>query len=187
MTHLCHQFQYATQGQTDLAFFVLDLDFFNRLNDTYCHAAGDQVLRRIAKLLQHVTRTSDLVARFGGEESLVVLPDASAEIAGNIAERVCRMIRRPKIRPDLIQIIASIGVSLRYKAAQTDAHLTAQELLILADRALYRAKALGRVRVSYFAEEAALKFQKIAFFHSHGRCPLKAKGFDDWIALRRGA
>ncbi|MGB1164455.1 MAG: diguanylate cyclase domain-containing protein, partial [Paracoccaceae bacterium] len=60
-----------------------------------------------------------------------------------------------KIGPDLIEITASIGVSLRYNSAQTHAHLTAQELLKQADRALYRAKALGRNRVSYFSEQAA--------------------------------
>ena len=155
MTHLWHQFQRATQGQTALALFMPDLDFFKRVNDTYGHAAGDQVLRRVAKLLQHVTRASDMVARIGGEEFLVVLPDASAEIAGNIAERVCTMIRRLKIGPNLIEITASIDVSLRYNAAQTHVHLTAQELLKQADRALYRAKAMGRDRVSYFAEQAA--------------------------------
>ena len=155
MTHLCHQFQRATQGQTALALFVLDLDFFKRVKDTYGYAAGDQVLRRVAKLLQHVTRASDMVARIGGEEFLVVLPDASAEIAGNIAERVCTMIRRLKIGPNLIEITASIDVSLRYNAAQTHVHLTTQELLKQADRALYRAKAMGRDRVSYFAEQAA--------------------------------
>ncbi len=155
MTHLCHQLQRATQEQTDLALFVLDLDFFKRVNDTYGHAAGDQVLRRVAKLLRHVTRASHMVARFGGEEFLVVLPDASAEIASNIAERVCTMIRRLKSGPDLIKITASIGVSLRYNAARTHAHLTALALLEQADRALYRAKAMERNRVSYFSEQAA--------------------------------
>jgi two-component system cell cycle response regulator len=154
MTHLCQQFQRATQGQTVLALFVLDLDFFKRVNDNYGHAAGDQVLRRVAKLLRHLTRASDMVARIGGEEFLVVLPDASAEIAGNIAERVSSMIRHLKIGPDLIEITASIGVNLRYNAAQTHAHLTAQELLEQADQALYRAKALGRNRVSYFSKQA---------------------------------
>ena len=65
------------------------------------------------------------------------------------------MIRRLKIGPNLIEITASIDVSLRYNAAQTHVHLIAKELLKQADRALYRAKAMGRDRVSYFAEQAA--------------------------------
>lgn len=69
-----------------------------------------------------------MVARIGGEEFLVMLPDASAEIAGNIAARVCKMIRHLKIGPDLKEITANIGVSLRYNAAQTHTHLTAQKM-----------------------------------------------------------
>ncbi|SEN67915.1 diguanylate cyclase [Palleronia pelagia] len=121
---------------------VLDVDLFKAVNDTHGHAAGDQVLRQIARRLQENVREGDLLARYGGEEFLVALPDCNLEEARITAERLRAAIcGAPMSLPDgsHCRVTLSVGVACGLGAPEA--------LLERADTALYRAKAAGRNRV----------------------------------------
>jgi diguanylate cyclase (GGDEF)-like protein len=124
---------------------VIDVDHFKSVNDTYGHAAGDAVLRSVAQLLDHGTRQSDFVARVGGEEFAVLLPETQLEEAERFAEKVRASIEGTTIRTGDVahRITVSVGV-----AGMPHSYIASEsELLQMADQALYRAKANGRNRV----------------------------------------
>lgn len=130
----------------------LDLDHFKHINDRFGHAAGDRVLVATADALRHQLRDSDLLARMGGEEFLVYLPDASASAASAIAQRLCgavQQIRLSELGED-IPVTVSIGL-----ACVTSAGGTWADWLAAADRALYDAKREGRNRVVTTHERTA--------------------------------
>jgi diguanylate cyclase (GGDEF)-like protein/PAS domain S-box-containing protein len=126
---------------------MVDIDHFKRVNDTHGHEAGDEVLKGVAEALRSTARGADLVARFGGEEFVLVLPDTSAELAVRIAERLRVAIEALSTDVDgqVIRVTASFGVAQR--AAQ-DSQL---EVLERADAALYSSKKDGRNRVTMSA------------------------------------
>ncbi len=128
---------------TPLSISMIDLDHFKRINDTYGHSAGDQVLRFVAMQLRDHIRLPDIIGRYGGEEFLVLLPNSMATAAGEQAARLCQHIRStPVLLNDReIRLTVSIGVA-QYHAGQDDW----QTLLQRADQALYRAKQDGRDR-----------------------------------------
>ncbi len=123
---------------------MLDLDFFKRVNDRHGHAAGDQVLVRFAEELREVLRESDVCARVGGEEFLVLLPETSLLQARKLAERVRTAIAAqsmPITGGESISITCSIGVT-RHLPGET-----LEACMLRADEMLYRAKNQGRDRV----------------------------------------
>src|SRR5690242_17853702 len=120
---------------------MLDVDSFKNLNDTYGHDAGDEAIRRLARVLREGTRGIDLAARIGGEEFAVLLVETSKDGAVEVAERLRLAIRALEI-PGAEQITASFGVAECPSDAQT-----ASDLLKAADVALYEAKRNGRDRV----------------------------------------
>lgn len=125
-----------------LSVIVADLDFFKRINDTYGHPAGDAVLVKVASRLRSCIRRQDSVGRYGGEEFLAVLPDASHEEAMAIAERMrAAVAAEAEVIGDAavnLTISAGVASSELFAAASTD------ELIGNADRALYAAKDAGR-------------------------------------------
>ena len=132
------------------AVLMVDLDHFKRLNDTYGHHAGDDVLTSVARVLQTSTRRTDIVARFGGEEFSILLPGVTEQQACQAAERIRDQIAALTVsttgldgRPATIRgVTASIGV-----ATTAHAHPSVDALLVNADRWLYQAKEQGRNRV----------------------------------------
>ena len=132
---------------------LVDLDHFKRVNDTWGHAAGDEVLKQAARALEAYSRTSDLVARFGGEEFLVIAPGTSVQSAAALAERLRAGIARMTIAvgKDQLSVKFSVGVSV-YDPATSPRRRTPEALLHMADEALYRAKDSGRNRVCVAAD-----------------------------------
>ena len=123
---------------------LLDLDDFKSVNDVYGHDAGDRALREFADVLRRAMRESDVAARLGGEEFGCLLPATDAEGAGVLAERIrADLADRAILLPDgrAVSTTVSLGIAV-YPQAKT-----AEALLRLADRALYRAKAEGKNRV----------------------------------------
>jgi diguanylate cyclase (GGDEF)-like protein len=130
-----------------LTVLYLDLDGFKQVNDRLGHAAGDELLRIIAKRLQNSLRASDVPARLGGDEFAVLLRDpVSAEIAETISQRIIAAIRAP-IGLDRQEI--TIGTSIGIFMAK-DPRLTRDEIMRGADKALYQAKSEGRGRYRSF-------------------------------------
>jgi diguanylate cyclase (GGDEF)-like protein len=123
---------------------MADLDGFKLLNDTHGHAVGDRALRLFAHTLAASVRPGDEAARFGGEEFVVLLPNADADAATAVLERVRGALRRALADADVPPFTSSFGVADRCCNA------TADEILEHADRALYAAKRAGRDRVVVF-------------------------------------
>lgn len=138
------------------AVMLADLDHFKRINDLHGHAAGDEVLRTVAGRLRDRLRGEDMVARLGGEEFLVVMPDTDFTCALAAAHRLCAAVADLPVRPDGggagIRATISIGVAVCGPDAR--AALPPQALVEQADRALYNAKALGRNTVDIFRPAA---------------------------------
>lgn len=131
------------RGQRRLvAVLMLDIDHFKQINDTFGHAAGDQVLQRIGAVIKAALREDDIAGRLGGEEFAVLLPDTPQAAACDIAERLRAAIAQVNVSAEH-RVTASIGVAC---ASANDTEL--DTLLSGADKAMYRAKATGRDRVA---------------------------------------
>lgn len=128
---------------TPLTISMLDIDHFKKINDTYGHIVGDDVLRSLAGELRDHIRYPDTIGRYGGEEFLIVLPHSTLRAANQQAERLCRHVRSLEIKSgeQEIAITVSVGVA-QYKIHNEDW----QGLLNRADAALYEAKNSGRDR-----------------------------------------
>jgi len=136
------------QRSRSLALLSVDLDFFKKINDRYGHAEGDRVLVSVAGMIGSALRESDVLARFGGEEFNVLLPDTDMKRAIGVANRIQALLRAACVG-DLPSCTASIGV-----AVQTDPAEGLEPLLSRADEALYRAKENGRDRVETWRNAA---------------------------------
>jgi two-component system cell cycle response regulator len=134
-------------GQKSLAILMIDLDHFKEVNDTHGHATGDHVLQEIVNRITLGLRPSDLVARMGGEEFAVIMPDSDLAAALNIAERLRKRIKETPIEtPEStapIAITISIGIAVMLPETGEDTHGVFKR----ADAALYEAKKAGRNRV----------------------------------------
>lgn len=132
----------AQREPKPLTALLLDLDHFKRLNDTYGHLAGDQVLSGFARHLESCLRKSDIVCRWGGEEFIVLLKDTDSATALKIAEKIRLLIEQQRYAYEgkNMQLTVSIGVT----TLQADD--TLHSLLSRADHAMYRAKQTGRNR-----------------------------------------
>ncbi|WP_353265992.1 diguanylate cyclase [Gemmatimonas sp.] len=137
----------ALRFDSTLALLMIDLDHFKKVNDTYGHLVGDDVLRDVGQLLSDTIRGSDIVARYGGEEFLVLLPetddDGAEKFANRIREAVEEHLFARESLAEPLRLTASIGVAV-YPAARIE---SVEDLFARADAALYRAKADGRNRV----------------------------------------
>jgi len=125
-----------------VSLLILDLDHFKQINDRYGHQVGDEALRTVAGLITNESRTGDVIARYGGEELAVILPETGAENAAALAERTCQAIAEFPIMispKEAIPITVSIGTA----TVPDDAH-TARDLVTAADLAMYEAKRNGR-------------------------------------------
>lgn len=141
----------SIRRQNPLALFVVDIDKFKQLNDTYGHQVGDNVLSGVGELIRKFLRSGDFAARYGGDEFVMVLMECSVKEAEETAERFRATIERtlfPDHRGDrTIKITVSIGV-----AVLTEDVSDPDDLLRRADRALYSAKGAGRNRVSIYTD-----------------------------------
>jgi diguanylate cyclase (GGDEF)-like protein len=139
------EMSFARRHGAELSVVMVDVDRFKSVNDRYGHLVGDAVLKHVARTLTSTVRTEDLVARFGGEEFVVVARATSQVGAGQLAERLRAAIERAPLVLDgyVVSVTASFGVA-SYRAEGTPSLTT---LLGKADERLYRAKVTGRNRV----------------------------------------
>ena len=151
-TQLAARLREAQRYNRPLSFILLDVDHFKKVNDTHGHPAGDAVLKSVARLARQGARDTDVVARYGGEELALILPETDARGALVIAERIraaCAAARHPTDQGALT-VTLSAGVSTWPGSGETP-----ELLLDSADRALYRAKQGGRNRVEGVRGKAA--------------------------------
>jgi diguanylate cyclase len=133
--------EWRRQG-TPFAVLLIDIDHFKQFNDRYGHLVGDLVLKQVGRVLTQTMRETDLVARFGGEEFVVVLPSSGAQEARRAAERARAAIDRLMMEHDGRQLRVSVSCG----AAHTTTEDTPERLVERADSALYAAKDAGRNR-----------------------------------------
>ena len=144
----------ANRSGSKLALLFIDLDGFKEINDRYGHAAGNAVLRGVARALEMAVRSTDIAGRYGGDEFVLVLVDADYEGANRVAEEARRRIRELRIEVEdgtEVGVTASIGIS--FHAGREDSLVAADDLFAEADAALYIAKAHGGNRVHPGVEE----------------------------------
>ncbi|MEM9062765.1 MAG: PleD family two-component system response regulator [Pseudomonadota bacterium] len=151
-SHLNSLMDKCREKDTGLAVMMLDLDRFKLINDTYGHAAGDIVLKEFARRLQVNVRSMDLVARMGGEEFMVVMPDVTPDLGIEIAERVRSHTADPAFTIDEDGKSIEVTVSIGY-AVLRDGELPS-DLVKRADDALYDSKHGGRNRVTLSSKAA---------------------------------
>jgi diguanylate cyclase (GGDEF)-like protein len=135
----------TSRAGSELALLALDIDHFKSVNDTMGHLAGDLALREVGGLLLRAARTGDVVARTGGEEFCLVLPDTTAAGAYQLAQRLCESIRAHEFRSGdhRIRLTVSVGV-VSHVSAHAPARDLSETLKARADEALYGAKRSGR-------------------------------------------
>jgi len=136
----------AKREQTKVSMLMIDIDKFKKVNDTYGHAIGDEVIKCLASLLLKHTRESDIVARIGGEEFIVLLPNTSKDSAYKFANKLRELIEKEKVFIDenkSILFTVSIGIS----EIDIENEKEIEEALLRVDNALYEAKEGGRNRV----------------------------------------
>ncbi|PAB59932.1 GGDEF domain-containing protein [Anaeromicrobium sediminis] len=134
-------FNSAMRENKNIGLMFIDLDNFKSINDTYGHMAGDEALKTVSKHIKGALRKSDLIARFGGDEFLVILEDMpKIEIANSVAERIIEELQTPIIvKEKKIKITCSIGIGM-FPEHGNDM----ESIINYADKAMYEAKRLGK-------------------------------------------
>jgi diguanylate cyclase (GGDEF)-like protein len=133
-----------------LSIIMLDIDWFKRYNDHYGHLWGDIALKEIAAILQAISRRSDVVARYGGDEFMIILPETSREGAAAIGDRARQMVSEHLFKgktDEMVAMTVSVGC-----ATTVDGQVGPRDLVARADGALYEAKRNGKNRVLLFED-----------------------------------
>ncbi|MBK8014328.1 MAG: GGDEF domain-containing protein [Deltaproteobacteria bacterium] len=138
------EFAFAKRHDASLTLMMIDVDRFKTINDTYGHQAGDTALRSIARTLREAIRLEDVLARYGGDEFVILLRGHSDEEARNLAQRIGAMARSRPFRSGdaVVATTLSIGISMFGQGAK----ISMMDLIARADAALYAAKHRGRDR-----------------------------------------
>jgi diguanylate cyclase (GGDEF)-like protein len=165
-----HNISNAHRHGKDLSLIMFDIDHFKRINDTYGHPTGDEVLKAISREFNARIRKGDYLSRYGGEEFVLVLPDTKMAGALDIAERLRKRVENIRIETTdgiAVQVTASFGISTLRPQSDKD------QLIKEADAFLYQAKAGGRNRIMpqqrlYDVKEASSAHPKMA--NSHDVC-----------------
>lgn len=145
------EFKRAERRRQKFALLMIDIDHFKRLNDTFGHHVGDQILRDIGSILMKDMREVDTVARYGGEEFVIILPETTESGAMYVAQRLRRAVDQAKFFAGSPQDVQHLTISIGLAVYDTDAQFK-RDLIEFADAALYAAKNGGRNRVVAYSE-----------------------------------
>jgi diguanylate cyclase (GGDEF)-like protein len=143
----------ALRHGSPMSLLMLDIDHFKRINDTWGHPAGDQVLQAIGKLLRESCRVYDVPGRYGGEEFCIVLPETKPGNTNVVAERIRRRLEATELSCGDGSIVVTASIGIAGMEASSDGEILSPAALIdRADRAMYTAKSRGRNRVETWDE-----------------------------------
>lgn len=147
--YLGDEFKRAIRSRAPLSIIMADVDYFKQYNDTYTHSGGDFCLQRVANAIKAtLRRPADLVARYGGEEFAIILPDTPPDAAIALADDIRKHVESLSIPHESSEVARHVTISMGVAGALPDSKISASELLIEADTALYQAKKNGRNRVT---------------------------------------
>lgn len=150
-SYLDKELSYTNMNKQLLSVIMIDIDYFKTINDTYGHAVGDQILTLFVELVPNCIRKTDLIARYGGDEFIVVLPSTDTQTAMSIAERIRHTFE--SIRMPLANGFSMPSMSCSLGISTFPQHCSDKEgLLKTSDIALYKAKLSGRNCVKSFGE-----------------------------------
>jgi two-component system cell cycle response regulator len=143
---LCRAFEESARYGRPLSLAMADIDFFKKVNDTYGHAVGDEVLKAVSRMFKESSRSTDLVARYGGEEFAMMMPETDLDSAIAFAEKLRALVESTPVdtQGGPLKVTVSVGVAT---VPHPNIH-AAKELIVSSDNALYRAKNAGRNRVN---------------------------------------
>lgn len=141
------EFTRARRYHSDFALILFDIDHFKKVNDTYGHLAGDEVLRQVCRTITAHLRDSDLFGRFGGEEFIIILPNATESTAKTVTEKLRQLIEELTIRYETFEINVTISQGFVQYTDGIKDHL---QMIHEADLAMYHSKKNGRNRTSQF-------------------------------------
>ena len=191
----------AERYQRLLSLIIIDLDHFKRYNDGHGHPAGNEVLKRIAEILHAEAREVDIVARYGGEELVILLPEATRRDATAMANRIRNRVWETHFDKMHTQPLGRISVSAGVATYPVDAY-DESELVQRADESLYQAKAEGRNRVvsylpphretlRYYPERHVQSVALVGNFNNWDKeydfmYPIEGGGYEFIISLNRG-
>ena len=139
---LQEEFERARRYKRPFSILMIDIDDFKKINDNYGHDTGDTVLRKIGEVLKTKTRRSDIQVRYGGEEFVLIIPEAGLRGAVQAGNKLCREIRKLVFSTPTSVFSVTISTGVASSSATPYSHWT--EILRDADRALYQAKASGK-------------------------------------------
>ena len=150
------EFERARRYKRPFTILMVDIDDFKKVNDNYGHDAGDDVLRKIGRVLKTKTRRSDIQVRYGGEEFVLIIPEAGLRGAIQVGNKLCREVRKLVFSTPTSPFSVTISAGVASSSAKPYSHW--KEILKDADRALYEAKANGkdcvRTAISYQPSDA---------------------------------
>lgn len=146
---LAEESERAARFGRPLALILVDIDHFKKVNDTYGHPAGDEVLREVARRLGSLMRTVDRVTRFGGEEFALVAMETDRPAALETARRICKEMARTPIQAGSVTLPVTVSAGLAVLPGDAN---DGKALIAAADKALYAAKDAGRNRAMAFAD-----------------------------------
>lgn len=141
-----HEEERAKREGHVVSVMMIDEDYFKKINDTYGHAIGDDVLRDLADNCRKIFRKTDVVGLYGGEEFSVILPGAKKEMSKVIAERLRKSVAESIVKSEKGDVAYTISIGIAYAEGRD---IRIEEILDRADRALYTAKAQGRNRAIF--------------------------------------
>jgi two-component system, cell cycle response regulator len=149
LERLEQEYAFARRHGTPVSVLMIDIDHFKKINDTHGHPVGDSVLAAVGRLLLGAVRVEDVIARYGGDELVIISRAYDANDSQLFAERLVKMIREKPIRVGSLEfpLTMSVGIAT-YQGADPDSQMT---LVARADAALYRAKMLGRDRIAVWS------------------------------------
>jgi len=149
MERLGEELAWAGRYGEPMSFIILDIDHFKKINDTYGHSCGDEVLRQLSKILVMTLRAHDVVARYGGEEFVVLLANTGPEEAITVAEKLRVAVQENDFFCEEDRVKLPVTISIGVSSTDGKSDPVPDSLIIRADHALYEAKATGRNKVMF--------------------------------------